>query len=72
MLGLESISFAQSWQSQMQLSFPLRVSASAFSSYRGPPEDAAVMCAPTPTLMTPLCSAFEPMVSRWQSGFEHR
>src|SRR5262249_14042207 len=40
-------------------------------SNRGPPGAAAVMCAPTPTLLRPICLLGPPVGAR-QSGFEHR
>jgi len=50
----------------------LRSSGDRPGSYRGPPGDAAVICAATPTFTAFVGSSCGPLVSARQPGFEHR
>ena len=49
-----SINLAHDWQAQIPLVAERRASGKRVSSYRGPPDDAAVMCAATPTFAAPV------------------
>ncbi len=63
-------SFAQDWQSQMPLPIARRCSGLSEGSYRGPPGDAAVTCAATPTFRALSSSVCGPLVRFLHAGFE--
>src|SRR5208283_4347530 len=65
-------SLAQDWHSQTPFSIPFRSSDVSDESYLGPPGEAAVMCAATPTFRALACSECGPLVRFRQSGFEQR
>src|SRR4029078_4055122 len=62
----------QFWHSQIPLSLLRRSSRVWAALWRGPPGEAAQICAATPTMTIPSCLAFDPTVARPQSGAEHR
>src|SRR5262249_44376958 len=66
-----STSRPQLLQSQIAFAADFRWAGVNDGSKRGPPGAAAVMCAPTPTLLTPFC-LLGPNVGAWHFGFEHR
>lgn len=66
-----SIILAQISQSQIPLSIDFRSSLDMFSSYLGPPGDAALIYAATPIDKLLLGSLRGPIVCFLQFGFEH-
>jgi hypothetical protein len=66
-----STSLAQVWQSHIPFSALLRCSGLRFALKRGPPADALVMWAATPTLTALDGSSCGPAVSARHAGFEN-
>ncbi len=71
LLSSLSTSLAHVWQSQIPFSKSHLALGASRESYRGPPGDAAVMCAATPILTALSGRSCGPLVGFRQSGFEH-
>src|SRR6266404_5599902 len=70
--GSLSIRLPHVWHAHIAFFSEHRSSAESAGLYRGPPGDAAVMCAATPTFITLLDWVCGPDVGARQSGLLHR